>query len=254
MKENVALPDRIIEFVAPRGVVDYWSKVFLLIMIIGLMNFIRDNIEHGADADTIYANVIEAAPIGLPFCLLALSLIGRLKRMQDELIALAATDMLTGLNNRRAFYERVAAIPDAAKGVLMIIDADHFKRVNDTYGHGIGDLCLQQIAKHLIASVRENDIVARIGGEEFAVVMIGVDRDMAECIGARLVKGVMLAVAHDNTITVTLSVGAVMLAHLKQFDTYMGLADEALYIAKSSGRARIVLAADRVPTAAVKVA
>ena len=66
---------------------------------------------------------------------------------KDNLIALAATDMLTGLNNRRAFYERVAEIPDGTNGVLMIIDADHFKRVNDTYGHGIGDLCLQQIAK-----------------------------------------------------------------------------------------------------------
>jgi len=254
MKENVAIPDRIIAFVAPRGSLDYWSKVFLLILIIGLMNFIRDNIEHGSGADSLFANVIEAAPIGLPFCLLSLSLIARLKRVQDNLIALAATDMLTGLNNRRAFYERVAEIPDGTNGVLMIIDADHFKRVNDTYGHGIGDLCLQQIAKHLIASVRENDIVARIGGEEFAVVMLGADRETAEGIGARLVEGVMLEVGQDDTITVTLSVGAVMLAHLKHFDTYMGLADEALYVAKSSGRARIVLASDKGAAAGVMVA
>lgn len=174
--------------------------------------------------------------------------------MQDNLIALAATDMLTGLNNRRAFYERVAEIPDGTNGVLIIIDADHFKRVNDTYGHDIGDLRLQQIAKHLIASVRENDIVARIGGEEFAVVMLGADRETAEGIGARLVEGVMLEVAQDDTITVTLSVGAVMLAHLKHFDTYMGLADEALYVAKSSGRARIVLASDKGAAAGVMVA
>ena len=174
--------------------------------------------------------------------------------MQDNLIALAATDMLTGLNNRRAFYEKVAEIPDGINGVLMIIDPDHFKRVNDTYGHGIGDLCLQQIAKRLIASVRENDIVARIGGEEFAVVMLDADRETAEGIGARLVEGVMLEVAQDDTITVTLSVGAMMLAHLKHFDTYMGLADEALYVAKSTGRARIVLASDKGAAAGVMVA
>ena len=174
--------------------------------------------------------------------------------MQDNLIALAATDMLTGLNNRRAFYEKVAEIPDGINGVLMIIDPDHFKRVNDTYGHGIGDLCLQQIAKRLIASVRENDIVARIGGEEFAVVMLDADRETAEGIGARLVEGVMLEVAQDDTITVTLSVGAMMLAHLKHFDNYMGLADEALYVAKSTGRARIVLASDKGAAAGVMVA
>ena len=72
MKENVATPDRIIAFVAPRGSLDYWSKVFLLILIIGLMNFIRDNIEHGSGADSLFANVIEAALIGLPFCLFSL--------------------------------------------------------------------------------------------------------------------------------------------------------------------------------------
>lgn len=214
------------------------------------MNFIRDNIEHGAGADTLVANSLEAAPIGLPFCMLALSLIGRLKRMQDELIALAATDVLTGLDNRRAFYAKVSAVPDGKSGVLMIIDVDHFKRVNDTYGHCIGDLCLQRIARHLNETLRDTDIVARIGGEEFAVAMIGADREMAEDVGGKLVQGVKFETPQNDTITVTMSVGAAFLTQVSQFESSMGLADQALYRAKSTGRAKLVLASENISSAA----
>lgn len=250
MKNQAAISDKVIAFIAPRGAFDYVLKIALLLLLIGLLNFTRDNLEHGKFADSLWANTIEAGFVGLPFCMLALSLIGRLKRMQDELITLAATDMLTGLNNRRAFYEKVTAIPEGAACVLMIIDVDHFKRVNDTFGHGIGDRCLQQVAAHLSISIRERDILARIGGEEFAVVLVGADRAIAERIGGRLVEGVNFATPPDATISVTLSIGAVILANTSPIEEYMRHADEALYVAKSTGRGRMILSGQVVPAAA----
>jgi diguanylate cyclase (GGDEF)-like protein len=249
MTNRIALSDRAIAFIAPRGTFDYWSKVLLLLLLIGLVNFLRDTIEYGDQRDSLLSNTIEAAFTGLPFCVLALSLIGRLKRMQDNLIALATTDMLTGLHNRRAFYDKVRLIYPKLGGVLMMIDVDHFKRVNDSYGHGVGDLCLKEIAKHLCGAVRANDIVARLGGEEFAVVLIGADRDTAEKIGARLAEGVQFQSARGATIGVTVSVGAIIMEGQDDFEDYMRLADEALYDAKSKGRARMIMAEQMQVTA-----
>lgn len=243
MKNHSAISDKLIAIIAPRGGADFAMKTVVLLVLIGFLNFTRDHLEHGTGADSLWANTVEASFVGLPFCFIALALIGRLKRMQDELIALAATDMLTGLNNRRAFYEKVAAIPNGAVCVLMIVDVDHFKRVNDTFGHGIGDRCLQQVSAHLSNSIREKDILARIGGEEFAIVLVGADRAIAEQIGARLVEGVKISTATHAAISVTLSIGAVILGKTASFEEEMREADAALYMAKSAGRARMVLSA-----------
>lgn len=131
----------------------------------------------------------------------------------------------------------------------MMIDVDHFKRVNDSFGHGVGDLCLKEIAKHLSGAVRANDIVARLGGEEFAVVLIGADRKTAETIGARLAAGVQFQSARGSTIGVTVSVGAIIMEGQDDFEDYMRLADEALYDAKSKGRAQMIMAEQMQVTA-----
>ncbi len=249
MTNRIALSDMAIAFIALRGTFDYWSKVVLLLLLIGLVNFLRDTIEYGDQRDSLLSNTIEAAFTGLPFCVLALSLIGRLKRMQDNLIALATTDMLTGLHNRWAFYDKVRSVFPNPGGVLMMIDVDHFKRVNDSFGHGVGDLCLKEIASHLCGAVRANDIVARLGGEEFAVVLIGADRDTAEKIGARLAAGVQFQSSRGANIGVTVSVGAIIMEGQGDFEEYMRLADEALYDAKSQGRARMIMSEQMLVTA-----
>lgn len=232
--------DRIIRHVAPRGPVDLVVKTVLLLLVIGFLNFVRDQIQHPDNKDTFISNTLEASFVGLPFCVLAMVLFWRLKGMQDELIALASTDMLTGLNNRRAFIAQVETRLPAKGGVLLMIDADHFKLVNDTFGHATGDLCLQRIADHLRAKVRNGDILARMGGEEFAVLLAGADMETARQIGGRLAAGVALPAETAMKPThVTLSVGAAPLATYANLEDGLRAADLALYEAKKNGRARM---------------
>lgn len=88
-----------------------------------------------------------------------------------KLYWMAHVDMLTGLCNRRYFYERISELKDSTPVSLVLIDVDNFKSINDTYGHNVGDRVLQQFAEILRSNTRNSDIVARWGGEEFAVIL-----------------------------------------------------------------------------------
>lgn len=157
----------------------------------------------------------------------------------------ARTDYLTGLFNRRYFVERVErelarAIQRREPLSLLMIDIDHFKKVNDTWGHRGGDAVLQQVAHLIRDALREQDILGRIGGEEFAAALIGVEKQHALEIAQRIratVANAAVALANGQTVQVTLSLG---LAQLKEEDTglddLLHKADEALYRAKGSGR------------------
>jgi len=241
------IADRIITVVAPRGWFDFGIKTLLLTLLIGGMNFIRDLIEDPADADSLLRNTVDAGFVGLPFCLLALYLFWRLKHLQDELISLATKDMLTGLDNRRAFYDKAGAMLPNPGGTLLMIDVDHFKRVNDTFGHAMGDLCLQAVADHLRKEQRNEDVVARLGGEEFVLLLAGADAASARQIGARLVRGVQLpAQLSADHPELTLSIGAVSLTGCAQLEDGLRAADAALYAAKNAGRARMEMVSDTI--------
>jgi len=158
--------------------------------------------------------------------------------------------MLTRLPNRRNFFEEASRKIPSPGGVLMMIDADHFKSVNDTYGHGVGDKCLVSIATLLRDQTRADDVIARLGGEEFAVLLVKANRKEAMLVADRLAKGVQLH-AYDSApaVRVTLSIGAVETAGRKSVNQLLSLADKALYEAKSSGRACTVFAKEvRTPS------
>lgn len=242
MSNHKKLIDRLVTVVAPRSPLDFVGKVFFLTLITGGLNFARDIFEYGPEADGFLNNTLEAAVVGLPFSILGFALIWRLNQLQGELVKLATIDLLTGLNNRRAFYERAADFTLKGEGILMMIDADHFKKINDTYGHGVGDICLKALADHLRQSIRHTDIVARIGGEEFAVVLLDADTDMAHEIGERIAQGVSLNV-DDGIVRVTMSIGASLLNRQNNLDESLRRADAALYEAKVEGRARMVMPA-----------
>ncbi len=173
------------------------------------------------------------------------------KTAQIELERLAARDGLTGLVNRRGFDERLdvelsRAIRDQQSMALIMIDVDHFKRFNDTYGHQLGDECLRQVASALATAVlRPSDLVARYGGEEFAVILPSVDQAGANAVAERIRQGVSaLAVLHsgnDSLGVVSVSVGlacGVPARGMKEKDM-ITLADRALYQAKHAGRNRV---------------
>jgi diguanylate cyclase (GGDEF)-like protein len=163
----------------------------------------------------------------------------------DEVYRLVSHDGLTEVYNKRYFQEHLATATAPGHGVVSVVvfDADHFKSVNDTYGHAAGDAVLRQIADCARRSLAEGAALARIGGEEFAVLAKGVD--LAEA--AKLAEKIRSTVAQhtfkfgDLTIPVTVSLGAASLAAEAEEsgDELFKRADELLYKAKQSGRNRV---------------
>jgi diguanylate cyclase (GGDEF)-like protein len=155
----------------------------------------------------------------------------------------ATTDALTGLKNRATILERLRLMLDdvVRTGAVLLLDIDHFKRINDELGHPAGDSCLQRIAEIAGASVRSGDAVGRIGGEEFLIVMPGASRDSAMMIGDRLRLAISLSgLRHATGDPVTASLGVAAAAPGDTPETLVARADRALYEAKRTGRNRIV--------------
>ncbi|SKA94692.1 PAS domain S-box-containing protein/diguanylate cyclase (GGDEF) domain-containing protein [Paucidesulfovibrio gracilis DSM 16080] len=175
--------------------------------------------------------------------------ITRRKQYEERLRSLAATDELTGLANRRALLQRAESELDRAKRYdrdfsLLMLDLDHFKRVNDTYGHDVGDKVLQSLASTGSNALRDADLLGRLGGEEFAAVLPETSAIQAKEVAERLREAVALArvpeaSAPDGTIGVTISIGvAEYRSGRDTVDEILKAADKALYQAKNSGRNR----------------
>ncbi|ARN21462.1 sensor domain-containing diguanylate cyclase [Piscinibacter gummiphilus] len=162
-----------------------------------------------------------------------------------ELNRLARHDPLTGLLNRRGFNERLkatlsSALRRNAPVSLIVVDADHFKRVNDTHGHEAGDLTLTMIANALKQRLRESDVVARLGGEEFVALLPDTAGDRARGVAEDLVEAVAaMTVPTVGRITISCGVSAVEVGADDGTDA-LRRADEGLYRAKASGRNRAV--------------
>lgn len=167
----------------------------------------------------------------------------------EKLHELASCDALTGLYNHRFFQEAIDNELNLAKQCkkelsLIIFDIDHFKKVNDTYGHPIGDRVLIAVSRAAEKSLRETDIIARYGGEEFAVILPETDFKSATAVAERLCKDIeRLDINVDGiTIKATISVGFTSYRHnikIQEKDTIIKMADSALYVAKQSGRNRV---------------
>ncbi len=177
-------------------------------------------------------------------------------RLHERLRALAAVDGLTGVMNRGHYETRVREELARAEAVgrpvsLMMVDVDHFKLINDTYGHEHGDHVLKAIAQCLRERVRAEDVVARYGGEEFAVLLTGGQtlEDAAQ-VAEKLRRAVSeLAFDDQRQGMVTVSVGvATLLPPLAEAATLLRMADKALYAAKHAGRNRVMVASAE-PTA-----
>jgi two-component system cell cycle response regulator len=192
----------------------------------------------------------------------------RRRRFQDRLrhnyqrgLELALTDSLTGVYNRRYMATHLPSVmkqaADAAKPLaLFMIDIDHFKRVNDTYGHPAGDEVLRAVARRIADTVRQIDTVARMGGEEFVAVMPDARADIAVRIAERLRQAVAEDAVADarapgGRIAVTISIGVALAHPGDTADTLIQRADAALYRAKQSGRNRVETEEEAPPVAAV---
>lgn len=171
-----------------------------------------------------------------------------LQKKHDLLNKLAGTDSLTGLVNRREFFNTSESLIFRSKNnftpyALMMLDLDHFKNVNDTYGHDIGDVVLKDVTHAINNQTRPDDVFGRIGGEEFAIYMPDITSEEAEAIANKFCKIVRELVidAGVETITVTMSVGLVTDSNREfTLSELMKSSDVALYEAKKTGRDRVV--------------
>lgn len=178
----------------------------------------------------------------------------RLEQLNEELERLATTDALTSAYNRRYFMskleeevKRVRRYKRASS--LMMIDVDHFKKINDTFGHDVGDHVLIALVKLLEEQVRQLDTVARIGGEEFAILMPETSEEDALILVNRLLDAARAAAitVADNTVRFTISIGCTEFdADTVDGEGILKMADMALYDAKRSGRDQVVFRSSTV--------
>ncbi len=166
---------------------------------------------------------------------------------QAALQRMAMTDELTGVLNRRALMAEAHAAQDRARSTgsalsLLMIDCDHFKRINDRYGHAIGDEVLLGLTRAWREALREPDILARLGGEEFCVLLPGSAADDAQGVAERLrqLSAETVVTASEPTLRVTVSIGVASRSGAEvEWQTLLARADGALYRAKEAGRNRV---------------
>ncbi|WP_374375621.1 PleD family two-component system response regulator [Dongia sp.] len=175
----------------------------------------------------------------------------RLRANYERSLSLALTDSLTGLYNRRYAMRHMEGLMDRVKDSgkalsVLVCDLDNFKNVNDTYGHAAGDEVLKQFAQRATASMRNFDMVARTGGEEFVCLLPDTDGQAALKVAERLCKRVAdtpmkVDGAPNGEITVTVSIGLAATSRVMSGEELLKIADAALYRAKQSGRNRVMV-------------
>jgi diguanylate cyclase (GGDEF)-like protein len=193
---------------------------------------------------TMYEGVLYS--VGLPMALLGLVR----EEAHDQVLGASRTDYLTGLANRRWFFEEgsrlLRDVPDGRSTALLAFDLDHFKTINDRFGHAAGDEILRLFARAVRVKAGGEALLARIGGEEFAALLPGHSVHRAMLVGQAIARTFTQAVAADSRFrghTATVSIGVAEHAgEAMTLGELLSAADRALYAAKSSGRDRIELA------------
>ena len=177
----------------------------------------------------------------------------RIINLEQRILKLATTDSLTGVLNRRAFMERMSEEIQRAKREgspisLILMDIDHFKKVNDTYGHQTGDLVLQRVTDQLMDRSRAYDFVGRYGGEEFVICLLSAEDIDPFSIAERMrqnIEAQTIVIGQNNQtlrITASFGVGTCRPESEDGLDALIKRTDEAMYEAKNSGRNRVCLA------------
>ncbi|WP_237154620.1 GGDEF domain-containing protein [Oryzibacter oryziterrae] len=225
-----------------------WSMMLATRILYWLIYFDPGVTAPDADPTTTYAL---AARIMLTFMIAPCYIWMVTRRLDQEIRHQAITDPLTGVANRRRIWEVASrALDDAQRGSqplsVLALDLDHFKLVNDTHGHAAGDQVLVAVAAAVSSALRSVDVLARVGGEEFAVLLPGTSLEGAQIVAERLKKAIaQISIACEGNVhlRVTTSIGVATAGRTtRTWDELIRKADRALYSAKQTGRNRVVAA------------
>ncbi|WP_439468222.1 GGDEF domain-containing protein [Blastomonas fulva] len=166
----------------------------------------------------------------------------QLMATQAVLRAQADIDHLTGTLNRAAFYRQASDYADDAPACVLLADIDHFKAINDLHGHAAGDHALRLVARTLQAALRPNDLLGRVGGEEFAVLLAAMPEELGIVIAERArsaIAGLEVATADGTPVVLSISIGVAPLEAGDSLEQALAQADAAMYAAKRGGRNRV---------------
>lgn len=235
-----------------------WTRVILLTIAGTLccivLSFVIDSYSFEEGRWRLGSNprddVIIPLLVAPPFFFYLLSKLRQLAIAHEQLMVIASTDGLTSCFNRSAFttlvdayLERVERQEKCSDGALLVMDVDHFKSVNDNFGHDVGDEALKLIAQSIRSTLREVDLVGRMGGEEFSVFLPGIAPDRVVVVAERIRETVRAANFCPKGIPcdLSISIGGATYVRTASFSELYRLADERLYHAKRKGRDRVEL-------------
>jgi len=205
------------------------------------------NMDDAGRVRALLTDVVLPIVLAVPMFLFFTGKLRELAIAHERLTVYASTDGLTQVMNRAAFSTLVDAYlkevrrQDGTRGALLIIDADNFKAVNDRYGHDRGDEALITIAQSIKSMIRAPDIVGRLGGEEFGVIMTACDELDAQRVAERIRSSVndVAFLPNGTAHPLSVSVGGAVFEHTLSFTQLFHEADQQLYRAKQSGRNRV---------------
>lgn len=236
-----------------------WPRVFLVTIVgtlfcVGVALYIDSfnfaYMSEEAVRRAIFTNIFIPTILAGPLLFILMWKMRQLARAHHELQIIASTDNLTAVLNRGAFTMLVEAYLEEAahearlrQGALLVVDVDHFKKINDEFGHDRGDDALKAIAGSIKQALRAGDMVGRLGGEEFGVFLPGANPDQALTVAERVrsaVCGIDFTAGGMRTV-LSVSVGGVIFTEVAPFPTLYAAADRNLYEAKNAGRNRVLI-------------
>ena len=212
-------------------------------------------VQQDAVKDAFFISIFIAVPISYYIQLQSLKLSKANKALQlankqleedhQKAMVSASLDAMTNVYNRMAFVREVEMRGQkTSQGVMLMLDADNFKKINDNYGHAAGDLALKRLSDVMKSNTRENDVIGRLGGEEFGIYLPEASLERGHQVAERIrrcTEDIVLTTAEGISFGITISVGASFSADQLEVEKLMRLADACLYAAKDAGRNQVIL-------------
>lgn len=230
----------------------FFTLIGVVVSLAGA-HYLLSTYSGGLDVPGTVATIALPLIVGAPMTFYLSLQNAQLNAAYRQLEAVAARDSLTACLNHGSFVAQANAFlesdePHKVHGALLVVDADHFKSVNDRFGHHIGDVALKQIAARIQAEVGKGDFVGRLGGEEFGVMLPGADRNRAQAVAEGIRKTVQSIEfeVEGHCFNLSVSIGGAVFEQKVKYSQLFRFADQSLYRVKNSGRNSV----DLVPFAA----